>query len=209
VVNLVGLLVYGSSTPMLICVWCLVATGHYGRPAYQMRTLYFAAVVSIFLLLLLSSSFFLAYSQRSEIGCLPYFHTWCGLSANLEMHVWNVLHVARWKYRTRKLRKQSPSVHHRTIMSGYIFATEACIDNRKKIVKQQYLPRCSHDVVNFGPLTLTASWDRFWSLGHLSKMFQLSLWIFKRNFVCAFQLTSYTRMPLSIVIFDKIMQFQT
>ena len=23
-------------------------------------------------------------SQRSEIGCLLYFHTWCGLSANLE-----------------------------------------------------------------------------------------------------------------------------
>jgi len=34
-------------------------------------------VLSIFL-------FFLAQSQRSEIGCLPYFHTWCGLSANLE-----------------------------------------------------------------------------------------------------------------------------
>jgi len=32
----------------------------------------------------LLSSFFLAESQRSEIGCLPYFHTWCGLSANLE-----------------------------------------------------------------------------------------------------------------------------
>jgi len=29
-------------------------------------------------------SFFLAYSQRSEIGCLPYFYTWCGLSENLE-----------------------------------------------------------------------------------------------------------------------------
>ena len=28
--------------------------------------------------------FFLAQSQRSAIGCLPYFHTWCGLSANLE-----------------------------------------------------------------------------------------------------------------------------
>jgi len=28
--------------------------------------------------------FFLAYSQRSQIGCLPHFHTWCGLSANLE-----------------------------------------------------------------------------------------------------------------------------
>jgi len=30
-----------------------------------------------------SSSFFLAYSQPRQIGCLPYFHTWCGLSANL------------------------------------------------------------------------------------------------------------------------------
>ena len=28
--------------------------------------------------------FFLAYSQLSHIGCLPYFHTWCGLIANLE-----------------------------------------------------------------------------------------------------------------------------
>ena len=28
-------------------------------------------------------SFFLAYSQLSQIGCLPYFRTWCGLSANL------------------------------------------------------------------------------------------------------------------------------
>jgi len=32
----------------------------------------------------LSSFYFLAKSQRSQIGCLPFFHTWCGLSANLE-----------------------------------------------------------------------------------------------------------------------------
>ena len=31
-----------------------------------------------------SLPFFLAQSQPSQIGCLPYFHTWCGLSANLE-----------------------------------------------------------------------------------------------------------------------------
>jgi len=41
-------------------------------------TVYFRTVVSSFIL------FFLAYSQPSQIGCLPYFHTWCGLSANLE-----------------------------------------------------------------------------------------------------------------------------
>jgi len=29
-------------------------------------------------------SFFLAYSQQSQIGCLPYFRTRCGLIANLE-----------------------------------------------------------------------------------------------------------------------------
>ena len=28
--------------------------------------------------------FFLAWSQWSQIGCLPYFYTWCGPSANLE-----------------------------------------------------------------------------------------------------------------------------
>jgi len=28
--------------------------------------------------------FFLALSQRPQIGCLPYFYTWCGPSANLE-----------------------------------------------------------------------------------------------------------------------------
>ena len=39
--------------------------------------------IFILLFVLLSFFFFLAYSQRSEIECLPYFHTWCGLSVNL------------------------------------------------------------------------------------------------------------------------------
>jgi len=29
-----------------------------------------------------------------------------------------------------------PSGHHRTTLSGYIFATKACIANREKLVKQ-------------------------------------------------------------------------
>ena len=36
-------------------------------------------------------------------------------------------------------RKKSPFWHHRTTLSGYIFGTKACIDNRKKRVKHQYL----------------------------------------------------------------------
>jgi len=35
--------------------------------------------------------------------------------------------------------KNSPSTHHRTTFPGYIFPTKALIDNRKKLVKQQYL----------------------------------------------------------------------
>jgi len=60
----------------------------------SLTTLIMAAVCNrvghyIFALWFLSFSFFflfLTYSQRSEIGCLPYFYTWCGcgLSANLE-----------------------------------------------------------------------------------------------------------------------------
>jgi len=32
----------------------------------------------------------------------------------------------------QKLCKKLPSAHHHTTLSGYIFATKACIDNRKK-----------------------------------------------------------------------------
>jgi len=54
-----------------------------------------------------------------------------------------------------KVAKNSPSTHHRTTLSGYIFTTKAHIDNRKKLIKQQYLPHMSsqlHNMVNFGPL---------------------------------------------------------
>jgi len=39
--------------------------------------------------------------------------------------------------------KKSPSGHHRTTLSGYIFAIKAFIDNLKKVVKWQYLPYMS------------------------------------------------------------------
>jgi len=49
--------------------------------------------------------------------------------------------------------KKSPSGHHRTTLSGYIFATKARIDNRKKILLSSIISyRCHHNMVNFGPL---------------------------------------------------------
>jgi len=61
--------------------------------------------------------------------------------------VWNVLHSTRWKYRTQKPTKKLPSRHHCTNLSGSIFATKACIDNRKKLVKQQYPHTCPNQPV--------------------------------------------------------------
>jgi len=65
-----------------------------------------------------------------------------------------VLLAARYKYETQKSRQKSPSGRRRTTLLGYIFATAARIDNRKKLVKQQknISSTCPHNMVNFGPL---------------------------------------------------------
>jgi len=69
------------------------------------------------------------------------------------MQVWNVLHVARWKYRMQKVAKKSPSGHHRTTLLGHIFATEACVDNPKEnLLSSNISSTCPHNMVNFGPL---------------------------------------------------------
>jgi len=43
----------------------------------------------------------------------------------------------------KKIAKKSPSGHHPTALSGYIFAIQAHIHSRKKLVKHQYLPHMS------------------------------------------------------------------
>jgi len=64
--------------------------------------------------------------------------------------------------RCKKIAKNSPSAHHRTTLSGCIFATEACINNQKRLVRQQYLLNMSHNMANFGPLTAEIG-SGFWS----------------------------------------------
>jgi len=49
-------------------------------------------------------------------------------------------------------RKKSPFWHHRTTLSGCIFAAEACIDNRNKnLLNTDTSCTCRHNMVNFGP----------------------------------------------------------
>jgi len=50
-------------------------------------------------------------------------------------------------------RKKSPSAHHRSKLSCYVFAIKARIDNRKKLLSSNISPTCPYNMVNFGPLT--------------------------------------------------------
>jgi len=73
-----------------------------------------------------------------------------------------MLHATRWKCRTQKIAKSSPSGHHRTALSGYIF------DNRKKLVKFLHMSS------QYGELLPTNGWERFTSLRHPCKFQRVS-----------------------------------
>jgi len=79
------------------------------------------------------------------------------------MHVWNLLHVAHWKCRTQKISKKSRAGHHRTTLSGYIFATNARIDNQKKTCYTVMSPQMSSQYGEHWP---TCGSDLLASLGH-------------------------------------------
>jgi len=70
--------------------------------------------------------------------------------------------------------KKLPKIRHlRTIaqLCRAVFATKARIDNRKKLVKQQYLPHVSSQ---YGELRPTSGWDLLASSGHPSKFQRVS-----------------------------------
>ena len=96
----------------------------------------------LWFLLHLSSIFFYSSPNPSHRR-LNVYHT----CANLECRSENVLHAVRWKCRIQKF------ACRRTTLSGYIFATKAHIDNRKKnLLNSNTSCTCQHNMANFGPL---------------------------------------------------------
>jgi len=57
--------------------------------------------------------------------------------------------------------KNSPSAHHGTNLSGYIFATKASIDNRKNLLNSDISATHFQNIMNFCPLTAEICW-RVW-----------------------------------------------
>jgi len=94
------------------------------------------------------SSFFLFvsspnFSCRRLDLCMPYFQTWCGLSANLRCRsemcfTWLAEYTGCKKLAT---------------LSGYIFACQAHINSREKnLLNSNISPTCRYNMVNFGLL---------------------------------------------------------
>jgi len=117
------------------------------------RPLYFAAVVSIFFFL-----FFLACSQWSQSGCLPYFHTWCGLSANLEcrseMCCTQLAGNTECKNYAKYRRLHTIAQLCRAISSQLTHVSTIV----RKWLNSNMCSICPHNMVNFGPLTAESSW---------------------------------------------------
>ena len=114
--------------------------------------------------------FFLLFFSSPNLSRRRLYVCHTSTPCEFRMQVWNLLQAARWKHRTQKSRQKSPSRRHRTTLSGYIFATKAHIDNRKKnLLSSNMSSTCPH---NNGERRPTSGWDRFRSLGHPCK-FQL------------------------------------
>jgi len=124
----------------------------YGRP------LYFRLVVCSFFLL-----FFLAYSQRSEIGFLPYFHTSCGLSANLECR--SEMCCTRLAENTGC--KKMPKICHLGTIAQLCRAISSQLRHlstvRKNLLSSSISSMCPHN-----------SWDPFESWEHPGKFLRVS-----------------------------------
>jgi len=148
---------------LIMVVRWLIMVALCNRADHYIFALWFLS--SFYLLSIFFFFLFLAYSQQPQVGCLPYFDTWCGPSANLE---------CRFKRRCTRLaanvgpKKVSKNRHLGTIpqlcraISSQLWHVSTI---RKKLVKQQYLLYMSPQ---YGELRSTSGWDRFVSLAHPS-----------------------------------------
>jgi len=123
------------------------------------RTLYFCHVISIFFFLL----FFFSSPNLSgtEIGCLPYFYTSCGLSANLEC----ILKCAA----RGSLEMQDPKNRQKcaiwapsyNFVGRYLRNEGMYRQSEKNLLNSNTSCTCPDNTVNFGPLAAEICW-RVW-----------------------------------------------
>jgi len=103
-----------------------------------------------FYLLFFLLSFFLAKSQRSEIGCLPYFQTWCGLSAKLECMCEMCCTRLAENTGCKQIAILAPS---HNFVRQYLRSWGMYWQSEKNMLNINTSSTCPHNMVNFGLLT--------------------------------------------------------
>jgi len=120
------------------------------------QAIIFCPVVSFYLLL---SFFLLAGSLRSEIGCLPYFRAWCGLSANLEC----MSETCCTRLAENTERKNDAKNRHPGTIPQLCPAISSQLRHvstiGKNLLNSNMSSTCSHNMVNFGPLVAEICWQ--------------------------------------------------
>jgi len=113
-------------------MWFYCVIFYYGRAALCNRAGHYIFALWFLSIYLLSFFFVprLILAATDWMSTILWHMVWP--LCEFKMQVWKVLQAARCKCRTQKSRQKSPSGHHPTTLSAYIFTTNACIDNRKK-----------------------------------------------------------------------------
>jgi len=107
--------------------------------------------------------FFLIYSQPSQIGCLPYFHTWYGLSVNLECRS----EMCCTQLTENTVHKKLPKVQHLGTIAQLFCAASSQLRHVLTIEKNLLKSNISfHKSPKCDELRPTNGWDRFGGLGH-------------------------------------------
>ena len=120
-----------------------------------MATLWNRAGLHIFVLwFLLFSSFFLAYSQPTQIGWLPYFHTWCGLSANLEYISETCCNQLTENARYRKSSKNRHLLTIAQLCRALSLLLRHVSTIGKNFLNSHISSTCPYNMVIFGPLMI-------------------------------------------------------
>jgi len=92
-------------------------------------------------------------SQPSQIGCLPYFHIWCGLSANLRCRS----ETCCTRLAENTGRKKVAKNRHMGSIAQLCWAISSQLRHLstigKKLLSSNMSSTCPHNMVNFGPLT--------------------------------------------------------
>ena len=100
-------------------------------------------------------SFFLSFFSSPNLSGrrLDVYHTSTHSVALVRIYDAGLKRAARGSLEIQDAKnlQKSPSAHHRTTLSGYIFATKARIDNQqKKFLSSSISTRCPHNMVNIG-----------------------------------------------------------